>query len=397
METLKDAAETLGSSESFLASSATSSDETQVGVSASEDAPRGTYQINITQLARAERTYSSGFASNTQSGLFGTGTFSISVGADAAVDITVDGTDTLQSVASKINASDARVSAAVIFDGTEYRLQVSGEDTGADNAIEFSETGTTLGLTLAQNEMVTAQDAVFDIDGLSMTRSTNLVADAIPGVTLDLLSATSSPITVEVDRNSDETTEKVQEFVDAFNEVARGINAEFVFAGEARVGDSLSGDSMLRYLQRKLGDDIVNPISGTTSVSHLAELGIRVQNDGTLELDEAEFQSILASDPAGVVEFLAGDESGSIDGFVARLTESIDSYAGTAGVLSERIDSMSDQVDDLDGTISGMEVRIGKFEETLKSKFSNLELTISQLNAQQQQMASMLASLPQIA
>ena len=86
------------------------------------------------------------------------------------MDITVDGTDTLDSVAAKINSSGARVNAAVIFDGTNYRLQVSGTDSGVDNAVTFTETGTTLGVDDPANELVAAADAVFEIDGLAMTR-----------------------------------------------------------------------------------------------------------------------------------------------------------------------------------------------------------------------------------
>lgn len=398
LENLQSAGEELDAPEEILAATATSSNEEHIRVSATNDAPLGTYAVEVTQLAAAERTYSNGFADKTSAGLFGTGTVSIQVGADAAVDITVDASDTLESIADKINASGARVSAAVIFDGTNYRLQVGGEDSGAANAVTFTETGTSLGLDDPANEVVAARDAVFTVDGLTMTRSTNQVSDAIPGVTLDLLTPTSgTPTTVKVDRDSDASVEKVQAFVDAFNDVVRGINSEFFFAGEARVGDSLSGDSMLRGLQSKLADNVVNPVSGLSGgFDRLASIGVRLKNDGSLEIDDAELKEALASDPDAVVELLAGDESAGVTGFVQRMNDLIESYAGKDGFLTDRMDSMGDQVDDLDVTIDSMESRLDKYEENLRNKFTNLELVVSGLQAQQQQMLSMLSALPAV-
>ncbi len=394
LESLQTAGEGMDSLDEILGAVVRSSDETRVTATATGDAPLGTYQLEVTQLAAAERTYSDTFAASDSSGLFGTGTFSIQVGADAAVDITVDGTDNLNSVASKINSSGANVKAAVIFDGSNYRLQVSGSDTGASNAITFTETGTTLGLTDVANEIVAARDASFTIDGLAMTRSSNEVADAIPGVTLDLLTQTSGSVAITVDRDTEGTKEKMQTFVDSYNEVMRGINAEFSFSGVARVGNSLAGDSMLRSLQSKLSEAIIDPVSGLGDVDRLSLVGIRVQNDGTLELDDAELTAALASDADGVAAFFEGDSDASVAGFVERLDDVIESFISTDGLLSIRVDGLDGQVGDVDISIESMEHRIGKFEENLRAKFTNLELVMSGLNAQGQQLISVLSSLP---
>ncbi len=398
LDTLQTTGKDLDARDKILAATATSSNEERIRVSATSDAPLGTYAIEVSSLAAAERTYSNGFADKTGAGLFGTGTVSIQVGSDASVDVTIDASDTLETVANKINASGARVSAAVIFDGANYRLQVAGKDSGAQNAITFTEAGTSLGLDDPANEVVAAQDAVFTVDGLSMTRSTNQVSDAIPGVTLDLLTPTSgTPTTVKVDRDSNASVEKVQAFVDAFNDVVRGINSEFFFAGEARVGDSLSGDSMLRGLQSKLGQNVVNPISGLTGgYDRLAALGVRLNNDGSLEIDEAELKAALAADPDAVVNFFAGDTNTGGTGFIQRMNDTIETYIGSDGMMTARIAGMSDQVDDLGVTIDSMEMRLDKYEENLRNKFTNLEVVVSGLQAQQQQMLSMLSSLPAI-
>lgn len=395
LEALQSAGEGLGARSDILGAIANSSDEGRIGVTATGDAPKGSYSLTVTQLATAERTYSNGFAEKNASGLFGTGTVSVQVGADTAVDIAVDATDTLDSVALKINSSGARVNAAVIFDGTDYRLQVSAQDSGAANAVSFTETGTTLGIDDPTNELVAAADAVFEIDGLAMTRSNNQVADAIPGVTLDLYATTdATPVVINVDRDTTNTVEKVQTFVDAFNDVVRGINAESVFVGQSRVGDSLSGDSMLRNLQSALSRSIVDPVSGLGSPGdRLAELGVRLANDGTLELDEEAMTEALASDPDLFVRFFEGDTVGGIDGFVTRLDTTVDAYSSSDGLISSRLDGIDDEMARIDLSIESMELRLVKFEDNLRSKFTNLELVISQMNSQAAQLQSILSQL----
>lgn len=395
LEAVQSAGEGLAARSDILGAAATSSDEGRIGVTAAGDAPKGSYSLTVTQLATAERTYSNGFAESTASGLFGTGTVSIQVGADAAVDVAVDGTDTLTSVAAKINASGARVNAAVIFDGTSYRLQVSGEDSGAANAVSFTETGTSLGLDDPGNELVAAADAIFEIDGLAMTRSTNQVADAIPGVTLDLFATTdTTPVVVSVDRDTTNTIENVQTFVDAFNSVVRGINAESVYAGQGRVGDSLSGDSMLRNLQSALSRSVVDPVAGLGAPGdRLAEFGVRLANDGTLELDEEALTASLAADPDLLVRFFEGDTVGGIDGFISRLDATVEAYAGSDGLIESRLDGIDDEMARIDVSIESMESRLLKFEENLSSKFTNLELVVSELNAQAAQLQSILGQL----
>ena len=121
LSSLTDKVSALGERKDVLSTTVSSSDEKVFTATSLGGAPLGATEVNVTSLAQAERTYSDAFSASDTAGLFGTGTLSITVGSDAAVDVTIDGTDTLQSVVDKINASDADVSAGVLFDGTNYR------------------------------------------------------------------------------------------------------------------------------------------------------------------------------------------------------------------------------------------------------------------------------------
>ena len=351
-----------------------SSAESIVGATSQGAAQPGAYVVEVSQLAAAERTHSNGVASKDTPGLWADGSsIGITVGADAEVSISVSSTDTLASIAQRINDSDLRASASVIFDGSEYRLQVSGDDTGLANSVSFTETGLDLGLTNPANETVSAADALFSIDGLAMTRSSNDVSEAITGFQLSLDAVTTSPVTVNVGSNSDALGEKLQTFVDAYNSVVNGIAVESVFTGEARTGDSLAGDSTLRSLQRSLNSSLFGTLPGFET---LRELGLETNQAGKLELDMEAFGAALNENGDTLLEAFSGD--GVTGGLFERLSAVNDQYAHKdSGLLSTRISSFESQNRLIDQRIVSMELRVDKYEETLLRKFATLETLVS--------------------
>lgn len=395
LSTLGDKARALNDAAGVLTSAASSSSGA-VTATAAGGASLGTYDIEVTSLAKAERTYSDTFSDSATAGLFGSGTLDITVGSAAAVSVTVTASDTLSTVVDKINSSGADVTAGIVYDGTNYRLQVSGNKTGAANAVTFTETGTTLGLDNPANELVSASDAVFTVDTIAMTRSTNSFSDAIPGVTLNLTGTTASgsPATVTVSRDAEAFADKMQEFVDAYNTATNGINVEFAFLGQAKTGDSLSGDSMLRRIQSELGADINTPVSGVTGAfTMLAQMGVHLTRTGSLEMDRQEVIDAVNSDGASVSELLIGDSTAGVTGFMDRIAATTDQYAdASTGLLTDRISGIADQVSDIDDDISSMQDRIDKYAEGLRRKFAVMETMIASLQSQGQQMLAALGA-----
>lgn len=390
---LSDAATALDDRAEVLLSSGSSTDDA-ISVTADGGAALGSYSLEVFALAQAQRTYTDPVAAKDQVGLFGEGDLTITVGTDAAVVVTIDATDTLETVASKINASGAGVSAGLLFDGTSYRLQVSSNETGLDRAVTFSEGGT-LALDLDDPANVTqaAQDASFSIDGFAMTRSTNGVADAIPGVTLTLGAVTTAPATVSISRDPAALEEQVQTFVDAYNTVMEDINSEFVFGGNAVVGTSLSGDAMLRGLQSRLRTQAGAVLGGFTDpYNRLSGIGVELKSDGTLELDSEAFASALASNGEDVSRMLVGDATEQ--GLMSRFEDLTELYTKSGdGFIAQKIDSMDDQSRSIDNQIDRMEERIQGFELNLRRQFTAMEQLVSSLTSQGNQMLSILGQL----
>jgi len=130
----------------------------------------------------------------------GSGTISITVGTDTAVEVNVAATDTLQDIANNINESDANVTASVVDDGTWKYLRLTSGTTGEDYNIDITVTDAdgnntdAYGLsrlvytTAAKNmtQIEAGQDAIIRLDGTTITRNTNIMTDVLSGVDITL-------------------------------------------------------------------------------------------------------------------------------------------------------------------------------------------------------------------
>ncbi|MEM6960125.1 MAG: flagellar filament capping protein FliD [Myxococcota bacterium] len=388
----------LETEDDILTYTGTSSDSTKVGVTATSLAVPGQYTVQVSALAAAQSNVSDGFSDADTVGLFGTGDLAIQVGTDTAVTISIDGTDTLNTVASKINDSDARAIASVIFDGSTYRLQVVGEDTGVANTVSYTEggslafdfEGTSGGLS---NQLVAAVDAAFSVNGLAMTRSSNAVDSAIPGFRLNLSDTTTSAVTISVAQDTSALSGNVQGFVDKFNFMMDLIDQELLFDGTVRLGDSLRGDSALRSTQEQFRLLIVSQVNGLSGeYDTFAQLGVSIDQTGTLTFDSAMLSTALTDDPDSVVEFFTGNDTA--DGFVSLFDSLTDTYTNADnGVLTARTDGLADRVTDLDDQIARTQTRIDAYEARLRRQYTNLETTVSSLQSQGDQLLAALGSV----
>lgn len=385
LKTLQSKAKGLDLTSEVRAVTTTSGDATKIRVSSSGAATPRDYAIQVTQLATAETSRSTGFATK-DAGVAGTGTLDITVGGAAAVTVSYDATDSLDAIATKINASGARVQASVIHDGTTWRVFVAGSDTGAANAITFSETGAGLGLADPSAEVMTAKDAIFTVDGAQITRASNTVNDVAAGLTLELLSTTAAPVAVKVANDVAGQRAKVQGLVDAYNDVAKVLNAQLTYTGTRRGEETLFADPTIMGLQRRLADVFSRTYTHGTGTTSTGRLGITLGRDRTLTLDAAKFDAAMAKDPAAIESLLAG----STDALAGTLSTLVDSYAAaTTGVLPAKEASLRKTVTRLDDQMAQIELNATKMGARLSKQFTALE---QKLTAYQDQ-ASYLSAL----
>jgi len=382
LEELAAAAEDLDTADELRVLTASSTSE-QIKVTGSADALEGVYDISVTNLARAETSRSFGFADDAAGVLGGAGTLSITQDGTTH-DIAYDDTMSLSDVAQAINDSEANVSATVLFDGSVHRLQVTSRETGTANALSFTDSAGLTGLDEVAAEVVAAEDAVFSVAGTTVTRSSNVVSDAIAGVTLELLAEGVTDARIDVKVDPEAITEKMQGYVDALNKVTGQLQRQLTLTGDSAPDGSLFGDRTLQMLQR----DIMNLTSGSfgTGNERLAEFGIEINDQGEFDFDTDAFQTKIASGTEELEDLFVG-ASGLQAGFVElgeRYTDSVD------GVLSIKEDALQDLIDRLDDRIVRIEDSASRLRDRLVSQFTGLEERIAEINAQGSQLLAFL-------
>ena len=382
LQSLKAAAETLNEASEVRAVKAASSDDAAVSAVASDVAAVGAYNLRVSQLATPQVTVSQSYATNT-SGLVGTGSIDFTVGAGTPVSVVLDGTETLDGVVSKINAAIAGVTAQLINDGTSYRVMIQSKAQGVANAVTFQENSITMGLNLPGANLSDAQDSVFTLNQLTVTRSTNSITDLLGGVTLNLQktqSVTDPDVVIRVDNDPSALEKKVQDLANRYNEVLGQVSVELSSGKAGSAARALAGDSTLQGLQRSLSRISSNGYAHGGSLVSLGSIGVTLANDGGLSIDSAKFANALSTDPTALQDLLAGD---GVTSFTASITSMVDEYirSGT-GTLITKQSNLRSRIGSWDAEIQRIEDRAGRVEERLRRTFTALDSKMAEMNSQ---------------
>ena len=348
---------------------------TSLAVSATGSAQGGAYDVTVSKLAKEQRTYSNALSANA---LGFSGNLDLTVGSTSK-QIAVTGTDTLNTIADKINGAGLRASASVIYDGTNYRLQVRGLDTGSANAMTFGAVGGVgdqLGLRTAANTKQQAQNAELTVDGFAITSTTNQVSGAIPGVTLALKEegGPTSKVTVETDPTA--LGDKLQAVVDAYNAVVKSVQKAAGTSKSAASNPALAGNSALRGVTTKLSSALTTTF-GDGKFNLLGSVGVNLQNDGTLLLNRTKLATALEQDRSGVTALIGGTGTtqGGVMGKLSTVIENMmDPNKGAIEVAKTGFDKRAKSVED---GVAKAEERVSVYEQQLRKQFAAMDTQVA--------------------
>jgi len=389
---LRSAAETLSTSAGFFVNQATTSDDSVLTATAGSNASTGSHSISVTSLARATTQASATFAATTAT--VRQGTLAITVGP-TTTNVTINaGNNTLEGVKDAINASGAAVTASIVqVAANSYRLVVNGKNTGTANAVTIDESGLTTGADPLPGFGVTQpeSDAVVVVDGISVARSTNVISDVITGVTLELKNQSASPVQVAISNDTAAIKKQINDFVSAYNSVVSFIHDETKYDSDNKIAGALIGDSTVQTAQRMLRSAVGGVVSGTFVT--LRDIGITMQDDDKLSVNDATLDAALAKDAAGVSNVFLDATNGAAKQIMA----SVDNLtSASTGLLTAKINGTQSSIDDLSDSMDAKETSLEKFQEELTRKFAVLEALVSQLKSQGQYLTQQLANLPKI-
>ena len=365
LDSIKTNMTTLNNIASFSTMSASSSDQTAVSATINGKPTKGVYEIVVNQRAQAHTIASTGVPS--QYTAIGEGSINLTVGGSSKT-ITIDATNnSLDGLKNAINAAGLGVNASIVNDGTGYRLVMSSQQTGQGNSISLSVTDSdgnntdTSGLSLfsfgaGTNNMVqtiAAQDAQFSVNGLSLTSATNSATGVIDGVTLNLNKAQPGvPVSLNIGSDTEGLADQVQGFVDDMNAMRDVI--KYLGSYEKDPNDptkgSLKGEQALKQVEADIKRFMQVRINDGSAYQSMADIGIKSNLDGTLELDSAKLSAAIAADPSAVGKLFAA---------TARSTDSQVSYIGSSdktveGTYALTVDQVAKQALYLGNTASGL-------------------------------------------
>ncbi|MBF0584961.1 MAG: flagellar filament capping protein FliD [Magnetococcales bacterium] len=421
-----------------------SSNEEKVTATGSDTAMAGTHTLHVAQLAThdtfvlgdATLTAGSGVSSSTDTLTAGSAfsytyngtTYGTSAGTTGFTDLTGK---SLTDVAALINGIDygtqEGVAASVMYDGGAYRLVLTAKDSGqnsgaariavgADTTLNFTTSGT---LTSFQNT-VPAQNAVFNLDGVNVTSTTNAPTDVLTGITLQLKSttgataqdtnadgindamlstaaSTSVVITVSNDTAAVKTT--LDSFVEAYNGIVD-------FDAKHREG-ALAGSTLMRTVlgQMRATLNIRTHKSGATSAtdylprSTLAEFGMRTDSKtGKISFSGSSLDDALKNDYSGLAAIFTNTQSSVGTGRNAGLAYRFETLVkgmtnSVTGSLTAQTNGFRTRTTRLDKDIEREGARLEKVRQQLTLKFSNLEQMVSKMNSAGSAMNSALSKL----
>lgn len=363
----------------------TTSSNTAIVASSSGLASPGKYSITVDKLAREERAYSTTIGS-VGTALGQAGTLKLGVGSGTTTDVNIIATDTLDDVIGKINASGQKITASSFFDGTNYRIQLRGQESGAANTLAITETGTTFGFTVPAN--ATAQDAQIKLDGFTIKSATNQVTGAIRGVTLALTAETTDAVTIGIENDPDGLKTKLNALVESYNAVVSKVK-DLAGNGTIKAKDgNLAGDSMLRSITSRISSALQTVTSSTATYNSLGSIGLSLDRSGKLALDSTKLSKAMAADPDGVSKVLAGAGTGGL-GVMGAVSSAVDLYTKTGtGIMAGRNDAMAATTKRLQARIDREEIRINRYAEQLRKQFTQMDTSVASWNSQSSYLSS---------
>ncbi|WP_426400216.1 flagellar filament capping protein FliD [Ralstonia sp. R-29] len=338
LSTFQTAMASLNNVGTFSGMKATGHDTSVLNAAVSSSASAGTYRVNVTQLAQSQVLTASGQASAKSpigSGAATTLTFSFGTvsggsfadgrytgasftqnGNLAGGSVAIDASNnTLSGIRDAINAANVGVSASIVNDGSgnPYRLVLTSSAGGASSEMKIAVSGDSALQSLlahdpagTQNmtEVTTGQNALATVNGIAVQSPTNTLSEVVDGTSFTLAKTGSTTVNVSSDAGQGSTA--VLNFVKAYNALRIQLNAltKIDTANPANSG-ALAGDVSTRALINQVTDVLGHGI-GNGAYQSLRSVGVTMDPDGTLSIDDSKLNAALSHSPGQVAGLFAG-------------------------------------------------------------------------------------------
>ncbi len=273
------------------------------------------------------------------------------------------------------------------FNVGKIRIYTKNQNANETNEVVFA------------NELEKPHDAVLELDGLRVTRKSNVIDDLLKGVSLTILGKTDGEVSLNVDYDYSKMVGDITEFLSEYNQLIDMINTRTSFVSssdtlsdeekENKKG-SLNSESELRNLSLKLRTIIMNsyPTKYGTEFSMLSQIGISTNETGgtnklrgLLEFDEDKFIDkfieVMEKYPDGVKELFAKDTNQDFipdTGIAVEINNLLKGYMQkSTGFFDMRDDKLKRMKENKQKEIDKYEEKLVDEERKLKEQFLKME------------------------
>lgn len=373
---LATALDSLGELGASKALGGTSSNTAKVSIGTVTATNPAAYSITeITSVARAASATSAGFADGDTSPVSATGTVQFSFGGTDHTIVLDTGENTLAGLRDKINALGAGVTASILTTGTganPYYLSITSNTSGEKPIVLLDDPGGTAANLLSTVD--NGANANFKINGVPVSKPSNLINDVVSGVTFTILGTTagSEIVSLSLATNRATFSSRLRSFISAYNTVLDDTDAQI---GEA--AGLLSGDMLVREAKDALRT--VSGYQGSGTIKSLSQLGVTFGSDGKASFDSAAFDGL--SDPQIQDGFgFLGSASTGFGAMRSRLTQLSDPVTGLIAVQTTKYDESDKRIA---GRVTELTNRLVALQKSTAARLQTVDALLGSLQSQQ--------------
>jgi len=354
------------------------------------EAATGFHQVHVTAVAKAQSEISTSFVDGT-SIINGGAAFTLTITPlnGTAKTLNLAANSKASDVVSAINSSGTGVTASVVNTGgaqTPYKIVINSNVTGIAGGFSITDSSGALGLT----NVTPAQDANLTVDGVSMSRSSNQITDAIKGVSLTLFAENSSPTVLQVSRDNSALSSNIANLVKTYNELQKTMKT----LGDSQSSDPVNGgklanDSMLRQVQSM----VRNMVTGDSTApggkfKALRDIGVTLQVDGSLQTDSSKLQSALDNNLVDIVTMFTANlgsptnSTATKRGIAGDAVKALTALSSPTGLIVNRENNRQKEILGYNDQMTKLQERMAALLDRYTKQFAAMDALVGNLNSQ---------------
>ncbi|MEO8805355.1 MAG: flagellar filament capping protein FliD [Burkholderiaceae bacterium] len=408
LSALREASSALTRTDTWGATTGTSSDPSAVGVTTSATTKTGSYALSVQSLAASQSNATGTFANadslvgegslHIELGTWGAGQTSFTPKAGVtAIDITIASPGaSLAELRDQINAAGAGVTASVLSDANGARLVLRSTATGASNGFRVGVTDTdgnntnATGLsalafdpsagvtTMAQ--ALAAANASATLNNLPISSESNTLSNVLDGMTLTLNKVTTAPVQLTAAQDNTSMRKALDTFVTAYNDLNKLLADQTKYDAGTKAAGGLQGDSAAVGIRAQMRAMIGSTGGVSTMFKRLSDIGFDVKLDGSISLSDTKINNALAN-LAETKKLFANTDLlvPTNNGIANQMRALADRLIGVDGTVSTRSEGLRKRIDLNQDRQDLLSDRIAAVEKRLRAQYTALDKTMGQL------------------